>query len=149
MKKAALILVIWILLPVMVDAHPGNTASDGCHYCRTNCDRWGRAWNKRHCHGGGSSSSSSGGSSGLSTLLIVGGLIYVSYLGYISHKVDKEMREENRKGNNSSNHPQDYSDVKNCPRCGSRMVLRMNNKTGSKFYGCSRYPRCNGTRKRS
>lgn len=31
-------------------AHPGNTASDGCHYCRTNCDKWGVAWNQRHCH---------------------------------------------------------------------------------------------------
>lgn len=35
-------------------AHPGNTASDGCHYCRTNCGYWGVAWNQRHCHGGGS-----------------------------------------------------------------------------------------------
>ncbi|OGI26218.1 MAG: hypothetical protein A3J76_01365 [Candidatus Moranbacteria bacterium RBG_13_45_13] len=33
-------------------AHPGNTASDGCHYCRTNCDKWGVPWNERHCHGG-------------------------------------------------------------------------------------------------
>ncbi len=31
-------------------AHPGNTASDGCHYCRTNCSSWGVAWNQRHCH---------------------------------------------------------------------------------------------------
>lgn len=31
-------------------AHPWNTAADGCHYCRTNCDyRW-VAWNQRHCH---------------------------------------------------------------------------------------------------
>jgi hypothetical protein len=36
-----------------VFAHPGNTASDGCHYCRTNCDKWGVPWNERHCHGGG------------------------------------------------------------------------------------------------
>ena len=33
-------------------AHPGRTAGDGCHYCRTNCDSWGIAWNERHCHGG-------------------------------------------------------------------------------------------------
>ncbi len=33
-------------------AHPGNTASDGCHFCRTNCSSWGVAWNQRHCHGG-------------------------------------------------------------------------------------------------
>lgn len=35
-----------------VAAHPGGTAADGCHYCRTNCDRWGVAWGERHCHGG-------------------------------------------------------------------------------------------------
>ena len=33
-------------------AHPGNTAADGCHYCRTNCDSWGVPWYERHCHGG-------------------------------------------------------------------------------------------------
>ena len=33
-------------------AHPGRTASDGCHYCRTNCARWGVPLNQRHCHGG-------------------------------------------------------------------------------------------------
>jgi len=35
-----------------VKAHPGNTASDGCHYCRTNCDSWGEVYGERHCHGG-------------------------------------------------------------------------------------------------
>lgn len=33
-----------------VSAHPGRTAADGCHYCRTNCDKWGVPWNERHCH---------------------------------------------------------------------------------------------------
>lgn len=32
-------------------AHPGRTASDGCHYCRTNCSSWGVPANARHCHG--------------------------------------------------------------------------------------------------
>ena len=32
--------------------HPGRTASDGCHYCRTNCSSWGVEWDERHCHGG-------------------------------------------------------------------------------------------------
>ena len=22
-------------------AHPGNVAADGCHFCRTNCEKWG------------------------------------------------------------------------------------------------------------
>jgi hypothetical protein len=35
-------------------AHPGNTAADGCHYCRTNCASWGEVENERHCHNGGS-----------------------------------------------------------------------------------------------
>lgn len=46
----------------VVDAHPGRTAADGCHYCRTNCDYYGVPWNERHCHGGGSSSSNDTGS---------------------------------------------------------------------------------------
>lgn len=33
-----------------VYAHPGNTASDGMHYCRTNCDSWGVPWGQRHGH---------------------------------------------------------------------------------------------------
>jgi hypothetical protein len=40
-------------LPAISLAHPGNTASDGAHYCRTNCDYWGEAYGERHYHGGG------------------------------------------------------------------------------------------------
>ncbi len=40
----------------VIFAHPGNTAADGCHYCRTNCAKWGVPENERHCHGGSSSS---------------------------------------------------------------------------------------------
>lgn len=41
-----------ILSPNVVFAHPGNTAADGCHYCRTNCAKWGVPEGERHCHGG-------------------------------------------------------------------------------------------------
>lgn len=34
----------------------------------------------------------------------------------------------------------------NCPRCDSKMIERSNRKTGQTFFGCSKYPRCNGTR---
>jgi len=51
-KRLILVLAILLLLPAFVSAHPGRTAADGCHYCRTNCDKWGVPWNKRHCHGG-------------------------------------------------------------------------------------------------
>lgn len=43
-----------IFLSKITFAHPGRTASDGCHYCRTNCAKWGEVENARHCHGGGS-----------------------------------------------------------------------------------------------
>ena len=38
--------------PIDSYAHPGRTASDGCHYCRTNCAKWGEVEGARHCHGG-------------------------------------------------------------------------------------------------
>lgn len=34
-----------------------------------------------------------------------------------------------------------------CPACGSRMVLRTNRSSGADFLGCSRYPKCRGTRR--
>jgi hypothetical protein len=36
-----------------------------------------------------------------------------------------------------------------CPRCGSRMVKRTAKRgvnTGNSFFGCSKYPKCTGTR---
>lgn len=47
--------VVFFLLFTSVSisyAHPGNTAADGCHYCRTNCAKWGEVEGERHCHGG-------------------------------------------------------------------------------------------------
>ena len=43
--------LVWAALDAA--AHPGRTAADGCHYCRTNCEQWGVEPNKRHCHGSG------------------------------------------------------------------------------------------------
>lgn len=39
-------------LSFFASAHPGRTASDGCHYCRTNCESWGVPQDQRHCHNG-------------------------------------------------------------------------------------------------
>lgn len=47
-----------MLNPSSSYAHPGKTAADGCHYCRTNCDKWGVPWNQRHCHTGSTNNSS-------------------------------------------------------------------------------------------
>lgn len=38
------------------------------------------------------------------------------------------------------------NDTTKCPRCSAKMVERANKKTGENFLGCSRYPKCKGTR---
>ena len=43
-----------------IQAHPGRTDSNGCHTCRTNCEKWGLAYGEYHCHNGGGASSSGG-----------------------------------------------------------------------------------------
>lgn len=36
--------------------------------------------------------------------------------------------------------------VPDCPRCGTQMVERRNRRNGNVFWGCSKYPDCQGTR---
>ena len=43
--------VVVVLMATSVFSHPGRTAADGCHYCRTNCAKWGEVEGARHCHG--------------------------------------------------------------------------------------------------
>jgi len=50
MKKILMVFIIVLIFPVLAFSHPGRTASDGCHYCRTNCGYWGVGWYVRHCH---------------------------------------------------------------------------------------------------
>lgn len=54
LSKILVIIFLYIAIPIITLAHPGNTASDGCHYCWTNCASWGYVYGTRHCHGGGS-----------------------------------------------------------------------------------------------
>jgi len=73
------------LFPNLAKAHPGNTASDGCHYCRTNCEKWGEVYGERHCHNGTSSTDSGGnGSSGDNTgywiLAIIAGVVITYFV---------------------------------------------------------------------
>jgi len=51
MKKLAFALIVLSVTSMSAYAHPGRTASDGCHYCRTNCAYWGVPLDQRHCHG--------------------------------------------------------------------------------------------------
>jgi hypothetical protein len=49
-NKLILVLATLLLLPAFVSAHPGRTASDGCNYCRSNCEKWGVPRGEKHCH---------------------------------------------------------------------------------------------------
>ncbi len=41
---------------------------------------------------------------------------------------------------------QDPAEDYKCPDCGSAMKERRNRQNGNKFYGCTKYPECRGTR---
>ncbi len=58
-----LLLFLIITMPYEAHAHPGRTDSNGCHYCRTNCAKWGLSNGEYHCHGGGGISAGSSNSS--------------------------------------------------------------------------------------
>jgi hypothetical protein len=55
LRLFSFVLFLLIITSNIAYAHPGNTAADGCHYCRTNCAKWGEVEGERHCHGGGES----------------------------------------------------------------------------------------------
>ncbi len=50
MSIGALLVLVVALMASPAGAHPGNVAADGCHYCRTNCAKWGEVEGERHCH---------------------------------------------------------------------------------------------------
>ena len=66
-KYFIVLCLICLMVPSEVYAHPGRTDSNGCHYCRTNCAKWGLRNGEYHCHNGGSTSSSSNTTSTQST----------------------------------------------------------------------------------
>ena len=58
-KQTKIILILITFIPTIVFAHPGKTDANGCHYCRTNCAKWGLYNGQYHCHDSGTSGSSS------------------------------------------------------------------------------------------
>ena len=81
--------VITLLLSVtvfwnnqIVNAHPGNTDSNGGHYCRTNCPSWGYDYGEYHTHSSFDSSSYNSTSNDFIWLVIIGGLLFIIYLIY-------------------------------------------------------------------
>ncbi|HCY44199.1 MAG TPA: hypothetical protein DHU33_02095 [Firmicutes bacterium] len=57
--KELIMIMIVVLSPLYVEAHPGRTDSNGCHTCRTNCAKWGLRYGQYHCHGRKNKSTSS------------------------------------------------------------------------------------------
>ncbi len=60
MKKLLLFVAVIFVSVQPVFAHPGNTSSDGCHFCKTNCGKWGYTSGTRHGHHGEVCDSSKG-----------------------------------------------------------------------------------------
>ncbi len=46
----ALLVAFLPMTPKSVHAHSGNTDSNGCHTCRTNCPSYGLDYGEYHCH---------------------------------------------------------------------------------------------------
>nr|DAR49035.1 MAG TPA: Big defensin [Caudoviricetes sp.] len=56
-KHIIFVLFVFILSFLPVQAHPGKTDGDGCHTCRTNCEKWGLEYGEYHCHNDGNTNS--------------------------------------------------------------------------------------------
>ena len=55
--RSALLAIVFLAAAAAGLAHPGGRASDGCHFCRSNCEKWDLEKDERHCHDDGSASS--------------------------------------------------------------------------------------------
>ena len=54
MKKIiTLIIILFVFSTAPVLAHPGKTDGNGCHTCRTDCEKWGLEYGEYHCHNDG------------------------------------------------------------------------------------------------
>jgi len=62
-----------------------------------------------------------------------------------THIQNLKNNAEAKKPNPSIRHL-NANDQTSCPKCGANMLKRTNRKSGEAFLGCSRFPKCNGTR---
>lgn len=58
-NKIGVVLTILLFSTGVVYSHPGRTDFNGCHICKTNCEKYGLAYGEYHCHDGSSSNTSS------------------------------------------------------------------------------------------
>ena len=105
-ERSLLVMIVTVLLTLTGApslAHPGNTGSDGCHYCRTNCASWGVPQNARHCHGttrspttggGGTPSRTTGSASSGTSWDPVPWLFWGSVGAYVIYRGTKKPRRE-------------------------------------------------------
>lgn len=66
-----------------------------------------------------------------------------------SYDVDDDYRPIDKKTEKAYLRPTGSSspnERRRCPKCGGALVVRTNKKDGSKFYGCSSFPKCRYTR---
>ena len=52
--RSALLAIVFLAAAASGHTHPGGRASDGCHFCRSNCEKWDLEKDERHCHDDGS-----------------------------------------------------------------------------------------------
>lgn len=50
MRNKIIVIFLIIISSSSAFSHPGRTDKNGCHYCRTNCEKWGVPKNQKHCH---------------------------------------------------------------------------------------------------
>ena len=139
MKKKVfylLIIAIFCSTTTTVYAHPGRTDSNGCHTCRTNCERWGLSYGQYHCHNGGSSSRSNSSSRSSSTY---------SAPSYVYGCTDKDSINYNPNANKDNG-----SCIKKVNGCTDQNAYNYNEKANvddgssiSKVMGCTNYEAIN------
>lgn len=72
-------------------------------------------------------------------LIILGATLIVALIGGIFRGIAGLFTQ-----NSNPNNLEPTNDTPFCPQCNSIMILR--NGSRGQFYGCSRFPRCRGTR---
>ena len=81
----SVVFLVILLFSSNAFAHPGGLAADGCHYCRTNCAKWGEVQGARHCHGSTTGPSSSDDDSNW-----LGWIIFAGIAGIIGYGIVKK-----------------------------------------------------------
>lgn len=69
-----------------------------------------------------------------------------AYALYAELKRKIEGKEEQPKKKFKQEKKEEKTEIPNCPKCKTPMIIRTNGKTGEPFWSCPQWPMCNGTR---